>query len=138
MTEKCKHIIFYDGDCGFCNQTIHIILKADTKKIFAFASLQGKTAYKFLHNLPANLRKMDSIILVENFEKTNYKIYVMSHAIFRICWLLGGLWTLWGSLNFLPACLFDWAYRLVALIRRKIFISKCIIPSEDEKSRFLP
>lgn len=138
MTKKHKHIIFYDGECGFCDQTVQLILKVDNNKKFVFASLQGETASKFLKNWPSDLKDVDSIILVEDFEETSHKVYILSRAVFKICWLLGGPWTMLGLCYFLPACLFDWVYRLVARFRRRILPQRCFIPIGDQKKRFLP
>lgn len=138
MIRLQKHLIFYDGECGFCNQAVQIILKLDKKEKFAFASLQGKTASNFLKNDSDHLKNIDSIILVENFEESKCKIYLLSSAIFRIFWLIGGVWILVGWLYFLPAYLFDWVYRLIARVRKDLFRQPCFIPTRDQKKRFLP
>lgn len=138
MANKYKHLILYDGECGFCDQTIQIILQLDKKNNFVFTGLKGKTGDRILKNLPADLKNIDSIFLIENFEEQNRKIYIRSKAVFRIFWLLGGYWALLGSLCFLPACLFDWIYRVVACIRTRILPRRCFIPLENQKERFLP
>lgn len=127
-----KHLVFYDGTCGFCDQIVQILLVIDKRQLFAFAPLQGETAKSFLKNIPSNT---DSLILVENFT-TSPKLFLYGKAALRILWLLGLPWSLLGVISFLPSVLYDWIYRLIAKNRYKILGSQCRIPS-NESDRFL-
>jgi len=139
MSKEYRHLVFYDGECGFCDQVVQFILKADQKKRFAFAPLQGKTAAKWLENLPESVKTADSVILIENYQEENSRVSLYGKAAFRILWLLGGAWRLIGWKAYLPACLYNWAYRLVARNRKRLFPqTSCVVPSADEKERFLP
>lgn len=138
MQKQLQHLIFYDGTCGLCDRTVQFLLKIDKHQIFAFAPLQGITAAKFLTTLPENFRQIDSLILVENYRSPDAKIFLQSKAVFRIFWLLDSFWTLIGWLNFLPSLFFDWAYKLIARNRYQLFSRSCLIPSKNNKQRFLP
>lgn len=131
---KGKHLVFYDGVCGLCDQAVQFVLRHDKNDLFLFAPLQGETAKKY--DLPKDI---DSIVLVENFGTHNEKLLVMGKAVFRICWLLGGFFTLIGWLSFLPSWLYDFGYRFVAK-RRHIFFknTSCVIPTKESKIKFLP
>lgn len=133
------HLVFYDGECGFCDRSVQLLLKFDKNKLFVFAPLQGKTADKFLKNIDPDLRDVDTLILVEDYRSSNPKIFIFGKAVFRILWLLGGFWTLIGWISFLPSFLYDWGYRLVAKNRKYFhFDQSCPLPSAKEKDRFLP
>lgn len=138
MKKQGIHLVFYDGECGFCDQSVQLLLKLDKHQLFLFAPLQGETAAQHLSHLPPEFRDVDSLILIEDFKSTQSKIYLQAKAVLRICWLLGGGWMLIGWLSFLPAVLFNWAYRLVARNRHRLFPQSCTIPSPDQKDRFLP
>lgn len=139
MVQMLRHLVFYDGECGLCDQTVQFILKKDKEKQFVFAPLQGSTAEKYLKDLPLNFKTLDSVILVEDYKSLNPHTYVMSKAIFRIMWLLGGELTLIGWLSFLPSFLFNWGYRLVARNRHRLFPqTACQIPDPNQRDRFLP
>lgn len=139
MRFRLNHLVFYDGNCGLCDQVVQTLLKVDKQEIFVFAPLQGLTADQFISHLDPEQKNVDSIILVENFRSQQPQVFVMSKAVFRICWLLGGPWILLGWLSFLPAFFFDWAYRLVARYRYHLFPQiSCMIPQSDQKERFLP
>lgn len=139
MKNKLNHLVFYDGECGLCDRTVQTLFKADKERQFAFAPLQGTTAARYLKDLPPELKNVDSIILIEDYKTDYSKIYVRSQAVFRLFWLMGRPWTAIGWLSFLPSVLFDWAYRLVAKNRKKLFPNtSCFIPPADQKDRFLP
>ena len=134
-----KHLVFYDGQCGLCDQVVQFVLNRDKKGLFAFAPLQGKTAAEKLKSLPSDIKNLDSIILIENFNTPTEKIEVLGQAAFRILWLLGEKWTMLGWISFLPPCLYNWGYRIVAKNRHRFFPQDiCIIPNPQMKDRFLP
>ncbi|HEV8051640.1 MAG TPA: DUF393 domain-containing protein [Parachlamydiaceae bacterium] len=134
-----KHLVFYDGECGLCDQIVQFLLKLDSKELFNFAPLQGSTAAKLLEYLPPEMKNKDSLILIENYEGPGPQFYIFGKGVFRICWLLGGAWAIPGLISWLPSFLYDWGYRLVAKNRHRIFKNaSCIIPSKEMKHRFLP
>jgi predicted DCC family thiol-disulfide oxidoreductase YuxK len=139
MDKQYSHLVFYDGECGLCDRAVQFLLRFDTKKLFAFAPLQGSTAGTYLQQLPPEYKQVDSMILIENYQTSFSKTFIMAKAVFRIFWLMGGAWVLLGWLSFLPSILFDWGYRLVARNRHRLFSpDSCTIPPPDQKDRFLP
>lgn len=138
MKNYGNHLVFYDGECGLCDQVVRKLLQFDTEQQFLFAPLQGKTANDLLGDLPAELRNADSMILIENFRHWDRRIYLGSTAVFRIFWLLGGWWSPIGLLFFLPSFLFNWMYRLVAKNRHRFFNQQCFVMPPEQKQRFLP
>lgn len=132
------HLLFYDGECGFCDRAVQFVLKHDARHQFLFAPLQGKTAAATLQSLPPELKTLDSLILIENYETPRQKIYVLGQGAFRVLWLLGGGWALLGWPNFFPPILYNWGYRLVARNRGKISDQlACQLPDPSQKNRFL-
>ncbi len=124
-----EHLVFYDGECGLCDRCVDFLLKVDTSQKFVFASLQGEVAKRFFDEPPS----LDTIIVIESYA-TAPEIYQYGQAILRICWLLGGLWSLIGLASFLPSFLYNWVYRLVAKNRDKM--KPCRLVNRDP-SRFL-
>lgn len=133
-----KHLIFYDGTCGMCDHAVRFILKVDRQEQFVFAPLQGDTAYRMLKDLPAEMKQVDSLILIEDFRSSKPYFFMESKAVWRSFWLLGSFWVLLGWLCFLPSFLFDWAYRIVARNRRRFFSDVCMLPDKAQQQRFLP
>ena len=132
------HLVFYDGECHLCDQVVHLLLKVDHLERFVFASLQGTTAAKLLKDLPEKYKKADSLILVENYQTSQQRFFILGKGVLRIFWLLGGLWKILGIFSFLPSFLYSWAYRQVAHDRYRVFGQTCLVPSTKDKHRFLP
>ncbi len=130
-----KHVLFYDGVCGLCDHAVRFVLREDKEKKFLFAPLQGETAKEFLSHLTPEERAEDTLYLLEGKD-----VHMLGQAGLRTLWLLGGVWSLPGSLYFItPACLADPVYRFIAKRRYKIFGKKeCVIFPEEAKERFLP
>jgi predicted DCC family thiol-disulfide oxidoreductase YuxK len=129
------HLILYDGFCPLCNKAVRFLLKRDTKKRFLFAPLHGQTALKILETLPPSL---DTLVLVENFQKPNQKIFIEGRGVLRICYHLGVKYFLLGLLSLLPTFAFDLMYRFIAKRRYKLFSMGEKINPNDYKDRFLP
>lgn len=137
MNKPGQNLIFYDGQCGLCDRTVQLLLDVDKDRIFKFAPLQGSTAKALLQDVPNEIKTADSLILIEQFETDNKKIYILAKAALHICWLLGGWWMLLGWISFLPGFLYNWVYRIIAKNRTKIFSQSCILP-RPTSDRFLP
>ncbi|MEC7839299.1 MAG: DUF393 domain-containing protein [Chlamydiota bacterium] len=138
MMTKATHLVFYDGKCGLCDHFVQFLLKRDKRNIFVFAPLQGETAKKFLEDVSEEVKNADSVILVENFQADDSKTYIFGKAAFKILWHLGGLWAVFGSINFMPSFFYDWGYRLIAS-KRTLFFSNntCVIPPKNLQDKFL-
>jgi predicted DCC family thiol-disulfide oxidoreductase YuxK len=132
------HLIFYDGECGLCDLAVQFVIQRDVNKLFFFAPLQGKTASNLLQGIPAEYKNSDSLILIEDFQSDHPKISILAKGALRICSLLGGALTPLGWLYSLPAPLTNWAYRLVARNRHRLFPLQCTLPTKENASRFLP
>jgi predicted DCC family thiol-disulfide oxidoreductase YuxK len=132
------HLVFYDGQCGLCDAIVHYLIEVDKKKCFHFAPLQGKTAAQLLSALPQRFRQVDSLILIENYQSPNRRIFLFGKGALRICWLLGNVWGIIGALSFLPGFLYNWIYRLVARQRYRWSAAACKPPLPFNRDRFLP
>ena len=141
MVNQVKHLILYDGQCGFCDRSVQFLLKQDHQRIFYFAPLQGTTAQVVLSRIPQGVDWKNTLVLIENYEDHGaVPIYeVRGKALFRICWLLGGKWSLVGWMSFLPGWMYNWGYRLVANHRHLLVSESCSLAVyQEDKSRFLP
>jgi len=56
-------VIFYDGECGFCNSTVQFILNKK-KRPFNFAALQSTFANRTLEKVNISIQ-MDTIYLLK-------------------------------------------------------------------------
>lgn len=130
------HIVFFDDECPFCRKAILHIIEIDQEKRFLFAPLRGQTAHEILIGPQQALRGANSLVVAENYQSTERKFWIRSHAIFRIYWLAGNGWGLVGILHFLPSWLGDFFYNWFAAHRHQFRLR---MPDRLEPAdRFLP
>jgi predicted DCC family thiol-disulfide oxidoreductase YuxK len=110
------------------------ILRADRRREFRFAPLQGETAKRLLPALPADPGQWALIVLDED------GFHDRSDAAIRIARRLGGRWTVLSWLRIVPRFIRDPVYRVIARNRYRWFGRKdaCRIPTAAERERFLP
>ena len=130
---KDKFIVFYDGECGFCNHWVQWILEKDTKDKFLFSSLQSEFGQKFLkdRNLPNEI--FDTLYLwkPESFYLSKYQ------AILRIASELGGVYSLANIGKILPDFIGNQFYNLVSRNRKKLAENQCFLPSAEQRKKFI-
>ncbi len=128
-----KRVILFDGECNFCHWNVQFIIKRDPKGRFLFASLQSEQGQALLQRHAIDTNE-DSIILFEN-----NRLYMQSTAVLKIAKQLYRLYPLLYVFIIIPRPLRNIFYRFVANNRYKWFgkKDKCMIPTEEEKKRFL-
>lgn len=127
-------VVFFDGVCGFCNASINFLLSRDPVGKLQFAPLQGVTAAELITT--EDRESLASLVLW-----TPAGLYRKTSAVVRILWILGGLWSVLGTLLWLvPRPVRDLGYNLVAMSRYRLFgkHETCRMPTPAERSRFLP
>jgi len=130
MNKKFDNIVFYDGDCGFCNASVQFILKK-RKENFFFSPLQSDFASECLNEegITINLETI--------FFKRKGKTYDRSSAALRICAGLKGGYPLLQFFYIVPKFIRDWVYTLVAKRRHKIKTGYCVLPTKEEQQFFI-
>ena len=134
-----SRILFYDGDCGLCAQSVRFFLGIDRHKHLSFAPLQGETAQGYL---PANLRDAQclSTVVYRRSNSNGQSLFLRSDAVAHALIDVGGVWGLLGRfLRLIPTPLRDRAYNLIAKNRLKLFPDgACALPTEQARERLLP
>lgn len=133
MIDSKKYYVFYDGDCGFCNQWLQWILKNDLKDQFLFSSLQSDFGQKFLKERGLENKEFSTLYLW----KPNLFYLKKSQAALKITRILGGRFGIVGNLNFFPSFLSDFVYDQIAKNRTKLASQKCFLPNEKERAKFV-
>jgi predicted DCC family thiol-disulfide oxidoreductase YuxK len=127
-------VIYFDGVCNLCTGTVQFVLKRDKRKIFRFASLQGRGGSEMLnaHKLPA--QHYQTFILEEGG-----KIFTRSTAALRVFKLLGGAWSLLYVFMIIPAFIRDAVYNFISNNRYRWFGKKeeCWLPAPEWENRFI-
>lgn len=125
-------LLFYDGLCGLCNQSVRWVLRYDNKEHFRFATLQGEIAEKWLSD--EQRENLDSIVLV-----SNNRVLTQSTAVFEITRHLSGWPRLLRFFSGLPKGLTNAVYHFIARNRYRWFgkLETCPMPDEKVRNRFL-
>jgi predicted DCC family thiol-disulfide oxidoreductase YuxK len=138
ISERSR-ILFYDGDCGLCAQSVRFFLGIDRHKRLSFAPLQGETAQGCL---PANFQDAQclSTVVYRCSDSDGQSLFLRSEAVVRALIDVGGLWSFLGRLlRLTPTPMRDWGYNLIARNRLKFFPNgACALPTEHVRERLLP
>ena len=128
-------ILFFDGFCNLCNQSVQFVIKHDAQAKVRFSPLQneaGQAAREAVKELLGYVP--DSLILLD---KGQY--YTQSDAALHLALYLDGSWKHLARLRIIPALLRNAVYRLIADNRYRLWGKKeaCMIPTPALKARFL-
>jgi predicted DCC family thiol-disulfide oxidoreductase YuxK len=127
-------VVLFDGVCNFCNGAVNFIIARDRDAYFKFAPLQSEVGIETQDRYGIDSSKIDSIILVED-----EKVYLHSTAALKIARHLNGAWPVFYAFIVIPRPIRDWAYKLFAKYRYKLFGRQdaCMMPTPDVRARFL-
>ena len=126
-------IVFYDGECGFCDVTVQFLLARGAASHYHFATLRGKTAQALLY--PRLRGNVDTIVL----RLPNGHSYDRSTAVLKVLAGLGGAWRIAFVFFCIPRKIRDFCYDQFARRRYRWFgrLEHCRIPTDAERAAFL-
>lgn len=127
-----KPIILFDGDCSFCNKWVDFILKKEKAPNLYFGTLKSEIGQEVIkaNNIHQDI---DSVIFVQEGI-----VYIETDAIFKITPKLKAPYSWITIFRFTPKFIRNFVYKQIA--KRRLKLSKkefCVIPSKDNKHRFL-
>jgi predicted DCC family thiol-disulfide oxidoreductase YuxK len=135
-------ILFFDGECGFCDRAIRFSMSHDTHGRLYAATLAGETARVALQPFAAMLVNVDSTVLYLPATPIRAaSVQIHSDAALSVLRLLGGGWALLGNLGLLiPRWIRDSAYKAFAKRRFRFFghVEACQLWPPAWRARILP
>jgi len=134
MDASTGPIFLFDGVCNFCNDGVNFLIRHDREGKFRFASLQSDAGKALLAKHGLQDLPLSTSVLIDGD-----KIFMNSDGVLETARRLGGVYALAAGLLFVPKPLRDWAYRLFARNRYKLFGKRelCMVPTPDVRQRFL-
>jgi predicted DCC family thiol-disulfide oxidoreductase YuxK len=129
------HVVFFDGVCNLCSESVQFIIKNDHKNVFKFSSLQSEFAQKTLVNKNiTEISNSRTIILL-----TNNNTFAKSDAVLRITRYLKFPFNLLYVFIIVPPFIRNAVYDFVSKNRYRWFGKKaeCWIPDETLKYKFI-
>ncbi len=127
-------IVLFDGVCNFCNGSVNFIIERERAGYFSFAPLQSEIGKELSAKYGLDKTETDSVVVIEDGHA-----YIHSEAAMRIARRLDGIWSLAYALRIIPRPVRDWAYKLFAKYRYKLFGRRdhCMVPTPKVRARFL-
>ena len=127
-----KPIIFYDGDCGFCNKTVQFVLNREKNQEIHFSALQSDFAKSFFKKLGVGEIDLSTFYFWDGKKLNNRStaaLKVLNHLKFpynlgKTGWLC-------------PRFIRDGIYSMIAKRRMRLAPPFCAIPTPDQAVRFL-
>lgn len=142
MVTDDSPVLLYDGECGFCAGSVQFVLRHEAPRrrgALRFAPLQGQfgASVKAAH---AELAHADSVLWVEPGGPGHPpRVLTRSAASLSVLSHLGGVWHLLAVLGrVVPPILRDAVYNAIAARRFRIAAPACLLPTPEERQRFLP
>ncbi len=128
-------VLLYDGRCGLCHASVQRVLSTERQPTIRFAALESETAKTLSERHPVLSNPPDTVIFIEGGVA-----HLRSRAVFRVARHLRAPYSWLHPLRFLPAWLTDLPYRLIARLRYRIWgqADACMLPSPEQRARFLP
>jgi predicted DCC family thiol-disulfide oxidoreductase YuxK len=124
-------IVLFDGECGFCTFWVRFIIDRDPNGYFLFAPLQSDVAKSLCQ---AELQAFgDSMLVYINGETVS-----RSDAVLCIVERLRFPWNVFRVGSYVPRCIRDRAYELIARNRHRLLRSNvCPLPDAEVLKRFI-
>lgn len=125
-------IIFYDGDCGFCNKTVQFVLNNEKDQLIHFCALQSDFANRFLQ-----MQGIHEIDFSTFYFWDGKKLNSRSTAALKVLNHLRFPFTL-GKIGWIcPRVIRDGLYNLIAKRRMRLAPAFCALPTPKQAVRFL-
>lgn len=132
-----RHLILFDGGCGFCARAVAWVPPNDVKGRFRYASLTSGEASNLLAHQGILNGSSDTLLVFPGPLGNRGTPLAKSAAVMFIVRRLRWPWRALAILGWLPARLLNWAYDHVARSRTMLSGSSktCPVPAAASKER---
>jgi predicted DCC family thiol-disulfide oxidoreductase YuxK len=125
-------VVFYDGDCGFCNRSVQFILNHERGPNLYFCALQSERAKRFFdeHHFP-----QPDLSTVYFWNAGT--LYERSTAGLNVTRFLKAPYSWLRVFLVVPRFIRDGVYRAIAKRRHRLASQQCALPTPEQRKRFL-
>jgi len=137
-SERYPMLLFFDGECAFCNRWVNRVKEADHAHRIRFGTKQGQT-FRQVRETHPELAKAESVLLVVRRTDGSEDFLVRSAAIREVIAGLPEFRFFEVVLQIFPAFLSDIGYRIFSKLRTPLFGKwhHCRVPIEEDKQLFV-
>lgn len=135
-----RHLILYDGGCGFCRNAVLSVARLDPAGAFQFASLDSDLARKLLAGRRVAPGGAGTMYVLPNWQRNGQSVLERAAAALFIAQGLAWPWKGLAALGILPQRFLDRCYDAVARNRHRLAreADACATPDAAVQDRFLP
>ena len=133
-------VLLYDGECGFCQRIVHVLLRHDAAGRLHYAALQSPPAQTFLRTQGLPTQDFDSLVFVPDWNNPTPGAYhLRTEGALAAARVVGGPLRLLAWLQWMPRRWRDAAYRQIARCRYTLFgrHRPGPLPNPEWQERFL-
>lgn len=133
-SERYPMLLFFDGECAFCNRWVSRVKDADHAHRIRFGTKQGRTFQRVAQAHP-ELAKVESVVLVVRRSDGSEDYLVRSPAIRKLIDGLPEFRFFELMLRIFPAAISNLGYRIFSKLRTVLFgrWSHCRVPLEQDR-----
>lgn len=126
-------VLFFDGECGFCQGSAKWTARFDKRRRISLAPLQGKLAAELGFSKYADQGTGTMVLLRE----ADGKFFLRSDAAIELARALGGAWRIFTLARIIPKPLRDAVYRWIARNRSRLpgHSNSCALPDPELRKR---
>jgi predicted DCC family thiol-disulfide oxidoreductase YuxK len=127
------NIILFDGVCNLCDNTVSFLIKFDKNYIFKFAASQSNAGKNIILQYSLTDEGQSVILIKDGI------VFYKSDAIIEIAKQINGWPRIFKYAFLFPKFLRDGVYNIIAKNRYFLFgkKEKCMVPTEEDRNRFL-
>ena len=132
-------LVFFDGECGFCNHWINRVKNADHAHRIRYGTKQGKT-FQGVARAHPEVAKVDSIVVISRNGVGREDILVRSPAVRIVVEGLPAFRLFTFLLQIIPTPICNLGYRIFSKVRGAVTMGKfsgCRVPTQQERELFV-
>ena len=135
-----RHLILYDGSCGFCRNAVLSVARLDLAGAFQFASLDSDLAGELLAERRIAPSGAGTMYVLPDWRRNGQSVLDRAAAALFIARGLAWPWKGLAALEVLPQRFLDRCYDAVSRNRNRLGCEAdaCVMPDAAVQDRFLP
>ena len=138
-SERHPLLLFYDGECSFCNRWVNRVKEADHQHRMRYGTKQGRTFQQLAQTHP-ELANVESVVLVKRrADGEGEDFLVRAPAIREVIQGLPAFSLFAFVLRIVPTPLSNLGYRIFSKLRTPLFGKwhHCRVPLEQDKELYV-
>ena len=134
-----RHLVLFDGECGFCRRAVLSVAQSDPSGAFQFASLDSDRGRSLLAQRGIRQSGAGTMFVLPDWQRSSQPALDRSAAALFIARRLAWPWKSLAALGLLPRGFLDRCYDAVARNRSRLAsgANGCALPDRAVQDRIL-